>query len=65
MAPLLAFLCAALTLAALVERSGLAARAAHALAAGARGSTPLLYAGRLRGSARVLTASCRSTAPWC
>ena len=42
-APLLAFLCAALTLAALVERSGLAARAAHALAAGARGSTPLLY----------------------
>src|SRR4051794_26990905 len=42
-APLLAFLCAALTLAALVERSGLAARAAHALAAGARESTPLLY----------------------
>jgi arsenical pump membrane protein len=54
-APLLAFLCAALTLAALVERSGLAARAAHALAAAARGSTPLLYAA-VCGLCAVLTA---------
>ena len=42
-APLLAFLGAALTLAALVERSGLAERAAFALAAGARGSALALY----------------------
>jgi arsenical pump membrane protein len=43
-APLLAFLCAALTLAALVERSGLAERSAAALAARARGNTVTLYA---------------------
>lgn len=43
-APLLSFLTAALTLAALVERSGLAERAASFLAAGARGSTLALYA---------------------
>ena len=42
-APLIAFLCAALTLAALVERSGLAARAAHALAAGERGRMQQIY----------------------
>jgi arsenical pump membrane protein len=42
-APLVAFLGAALTLAALVERSGLAERAARALAACARGSSVLLY----------------------
>jgi arsenical pump membrane protein len=42
-APLLAFLGAALTLAALVERSGLAERAACVLAAGARGSSVVLY----------------------
>lgn len=42
-APLVAFLAAALTLAALVERSGLAERAAHALAAAARGSSARLY----------------------
>jgi Na+/H+ antiporter NhaD/arsenite permease-like protein len=42
-APLVAFLGAALTLASLVERSGLAERAARALAAGARGSSVLLY----------------------
>ncbi len=42
-APLVAFLGAALTLAALVERSGLAERAASALIAGARGSSALLY----------------------
>lgn len=41
--PLLVFLCAALTLAALVERSGLAARAAHLLAVAAHGSGPALY----------------------
>jgi arsenical pump membrane protein len=43
-APLLAFLAAALTLAALVERSGLAERAAGLLAAAARGSALGLYA---------------------
>jgi arsenical pump membrane protein len=43
-APLVAFLGAALTLAALVERSGLAERAAAALAARAGGSLLLLYA---------------------
>lgn len=42
-APLLAFLGAALTLAALVERSGLAERAAAVLAARARGDTRVLY----------------------
>jgi arsenical pump membrane protein len=42
-APLLIFLAAALTLAALVERSGLAERAAGSLAAAARGSTLTLY----------------------
>lgn len=42
-APLLTFLAAALTLAALVERSGLAERAAVSLAAAARGSAALLY----------------------
>ncbi len=42
-APLLAFLGAALTLAALVERSGLAERAAFGLAAGARGNSLVLY----------------------
>lgn len=42
-APLAAFLGAALTLAALVERSGLAERAARALVAGAHGSSALLY----------------------
>jgi len=42
-APLIAFLAAALTLAALVERSGLAERGASALAASARGSALLLY----------------------
>lgn len=42
-APLLVFLCAALTLAALVERSGLAARAARVLAVTARGSALALY----------------------
>ena len=42
--PLLAFLSAALTLAALVERSGLTPRAAATLARVARGSTPALYA---------------------
>jgi len=41
--PLLVFLCAALTLAALVERSGLAARAAYVLARAARGSALALY----------------------
>lgn len=42
-APLAAFLGSALTLAALVERSGLAERVACALAAGARGSALALY----------------------
>jgi Na+/H+ antiporter NhaD/arsenite permease-like protein len=42
-APLVAFLGAALTLAAHVERSGLAERAAYALAARARGSSLVLY----------------------
>lgn len=42
-APLVAFLGAALTLAALVERSGLAERAALILAAAARGNTAALY----------------------
>lgn len=42
-APLLAFLGAALTLAALVERSGLAERVAFGLAAGARGNSFVLY----------------------
>jgi arsenical pump membrane protein len=42
-APLLAFLGAALTLAALVERSGLAERVACALAAAARGNSLVLY----------------------
>jgi Na+/H+ antiporter NhaD/arsenite permease-like protein len=42
-APLLAFLGAALTLAALVERSGLAERVACGLAAGARGNSLVLY----------------------
>jgi arsenical pump membrane protein len=42
-APLVAFLTAALTLAALVERSGLADRAACVLAASARGSALALY----------------------
>jgi arsenical pump membrane protein len=42
-APLLSFLTAALTLGALVERSGLAERAASLLAAGARGRTLALY----------------------
>jgi len=41
--PLLVFLCAALTLAALAERSGLAARAAYVLARAARGSALVLY----------------------
>jgi arsenical pump membrane protein len=43
-APLVAFLAAALTLASLVDRSGLADRGAEALAAAARGSAPALYA---------------------
>jgi arsenical pump membrane protein len=43
-APLVAFLAAALTLARLVERSGLADRAACALAASARGGSLALYA---------------------
>jgi Na+/H+ antiporter NhaD/arsenite permease-like protein len=43
-APLLAFLGAAMTLARLVERSGLAERAASALAARAQGSSMRLYA---------------------
>jgi arsenical pump membrane protein len=43
-APLTAFLAAALTLAAMVERSGIADRAADALATGARGSALALYA---------------------
>ena len=43
-APLIAFLGAALTLAGLVERSGLAERAAGVLAVHARGSALLLYA---------------------
>jgi arsenical pump membrane protein len=43
-APLLAFLAAALTLAQLVERSGLAERAAYRLAAAAAGNTLALYA---------------------
>ncbi len=42
-APLVAFLAAALTLATLVERSGLADRTASALAASARGSSIVLY----------------------
>ena len=42
-APMLAFLTAALTLAALVERTGLAERAAHVLARRARGSMLALY----------------------
>jgi arsenical pump membrane protein len=42
-APLLSFLAAALTLAALLERAGLAQRAAHALAAAARGHALALY----------------------
>src|SRR5581483_6260355 len=42
-APLVAFLAAALSLAALVERSGLAERAAAALAAWARGNGLALY----------------------
>ena len=42
-APLLVFLASALTLAALVERSGLAQRAASLLARLARGRTPVLY----------------------
>src|SRR2546423_2281270 len=41
--PLVAFLAAALTLASLVERSGLAERAACALAAAAHGSSLTLY----------------------
>jgi arsenical pump membrane protein len=55
-APLLAFLGAALTLAALVERSGLAERAAAALAALARGNTPALYA-LVCGLCALLTAA--------
>jgi arsenical pump membrane protein len=55
-APLLAFLGAALTLAALVERSGLAERAAAALAALARGSTVTLYA-LVCGLCALLTAA--------
>lgn len=43
LAPLIAFLCAALTLAALAERSGLAQRAAAVLAACARGNAVALY----------------------
>jgi arsenical pump membrane protein len=43
-APLVAFLAAALTLAHLVERSGLAERAAYALAGAARGNALVLYA---------------------
>ena len=43
-APMVVFLSAALTLAAVVERSGLAGRAACALAAGARGNAATLYA---------------------
>ncbi len=43
-APLLAFLAAALTLSARVESTGLAERAAHTLAAGARGRVLALYA---------------------
>src|ERR1700741_2029584 len=43
-APLLAFLAAALTLASLVERSGLMERVATVLAARARGNTAALYA---------------------
>jgi Na+/H+ antiporter NhaD/arsenite permease-like protein len=43
-APLLCFLAAALTLSALVERAGLAERAAHALAVAARGHALGLYA---------------------
>ena len=42
-APLLAFLAAALTLASLVERSGLAERAACALAAASHGKSFVLY----------------------
>ena len=43
-APLLAFLAAALTLAALVERAGLAERAAHLIAVWSRGRPLVLYA---------------------
>jgi arsenical pump membrane protein len=43
-APLVAFLAAALTLAQFVERSGLAERAAYRLAAAARGNSLVLYA---------------------
>lgn len=56
LAPLAAFLAAALTLAALVERSGLAGRAAQALAARSRGSTGRLYA-LVCGLCALLTAA--------
>lgn len=54
-APMVVFLSAALTLAALVERSGLSERAATLLARGARGSTPALYAATC-GLCALLTA---------
>jgi arsenical pump membrane protein len=54
-APLFAFLAAALTLAALVERSGLAGRAAATLAKHARGNALLLY-GLVCALCLVLTA---------
>ncbi len=55
-APLVAFLAAALTLAALVERSGLAERAACLLAAASRGSALLLY-GLVCAACALLTAA--------
>jgi arsenical pump membrane protein len=53
--PMVAFLSAALTLAALVERSGLAERAACVLATGARGNSLALYAASC-GLCALLTA---------
>jgi len=55
-APLAAFLAAALTLAALVERSGLAERAAQVLAARAGGSALVLY-GLVCGLCALLTSA--------
>jgi len=54
-APLLAFLAAALTLAGIVERSGLAERAAHAIAGSAHGRPLVLY-GLVCGLCALLTA---------
>jgi arsenical pump membrane protein len=56
LAPLAAFLASALTLAALVERSGLAERAAQLLAARARGSALVLY-GSVCALCALLTAA--------